>query len=101
MNNKIDELLKWSNPMKAQAMAEKWLGKDVELFVSLKDNKKYDVYDPINNKWVSFGQIGYEDFTKHNDKERRKRYLNRATNMKGDWRDNKYSPNNLSIHILW
>ena len=87
--------------MKAQAMAEKWLGKDVELFVSLKDNKKYDVYDPINNKWVSFGQIGYEDFTKHNDKERRKRYLNRATNMKGDWRDNKYSPNNLSIHILW
>ena len=101
MNNKIDELLKWSNPMKAQAMAEKWLGKDAELFVSLKDDKKYDVYDPINNKWVSFGQIGYEDFTKHNDKERRQRYLNRATNMKGDWVSNPYSANNLSINILW
>jgi len=50
MNNKIDELLKWSNPKKAQAMAKKWLGKDAELFVSLKDDKKYDVYDPINKK---------------------------------------------------
>lgn len=101
MNNKIEELQKWSNPAKAQAMAEKWLGKDAELFVSVKKDKKYDVYDPINEKWVSFGQMGYEDFTKHNDKERRKRYLNRATNMKGDWKDNKYSPNNLSIHVLW
>lgn len=101
MDNKIDELMKWSNPAKAQKMAEKWLGKDVELFVSLKPDKKYDVYDPVNEKWISFGQMGYEDFTKHNDKERRKRYLNRATNMKGDWKDNKYSPNNLSIHVLW
>lgn len=97
--NKIDELKKWSNPVIAQQMAEQYLGKDAELFISLKKDKKYDIYD--GEKWVSFGQIGYEDFTKHRDLERRKRYLKRATNMKGDWRDNKYSPNNLSIHILW
>jgi hypothetical protein len=101
MDNKIEELYKWSNPKQAQKMAEKYLGKDVELFVSETKDKKYDIYDPNLEKWVSFGQLGFEDFTKHKDKERRQRYLNRATNIKGDWKNNKYSPNNLSIHILW
>jgi hypothetical protein len=100
MNN-IEELKKWSNPLTAQIKAEKYLGKDAELFVSEKKNKKYDIYDPINEKWVSFGQLGFEDFTKHNDKARRQRYLNRATNTKGNWKNNKYSANNLAIHILW
>ena len=54
-----------------------------------------------NNKWINFGQLGYEDFTKHKDNERRDRYLKRATHIKGNWKNDKYSPNNLSIHILW
>ena len=54
-----------------------------------------------NHKWVHFGDIEYEDFTKHKDQERRKRYLSRAKNIKGDWKDNKYSSNNLSMNILW
>jgi hypothetical protein len=99
--NKIEELIKWSNPEIAQKQAEKYLGKDVELFISEKKDKKYDIYNPNNNKWISFGQIGFEDFTKHKNLERRKRYLNRATNMKGNWKDNPYSANNLSINILW
>jgi len=99
--NKIEELKKWSNPEIAQKQAEKYLGKDVELFISEKKDKKYDIYDPNNNKWVSFGQIGFQDFTKHKNLERRKRYLNRATNMRGNWKDNPYSANNLSINILW
>jgi hypothetical protein len=45
--------------------------------------------------------MGYEDYTIHQDDKRRDSYLSRATNIKGNWRDNKYSPNNLSIHILW
>ena len=97
----MEELIKWTNPLKAQINAEKYLGKDAELFVSIKKNKKFDIYDPNLEKWISFGQLGFEDFTKHNDKERRQRYLNRATNTKGDWKKNKYSPNNLAIHILW
>jgi len=45
--------------------------------------------------------MGYEDFTKHKDEERRQQYLSRATNIKGNWKKNKYSPNNLAINILW
>ncbi len=42
------------------------------------------------------------DKWKHKDDSRRRRYLQRATKIKGNWKDNKYSPNNLSIiHILW
>ena len=33
--------------------------------------------------------------------ERRRLYRARATNIKGDWKKDKYSPNNLAINILW
>jgi hypothetical protein len=33
--------------------------------------------------------------------KRRELYRARATNIKGHWKDNKYSPNNLAINILW
>lgn len=95
------KLRKYSNPIIAQRMAHKYLGKTVKLYPSKRKDKKYQVYDKKNNKWVSFGQLGYEDFTKHKDKERRKRYLNRSRKIRGNWKNNKYSPNNLSIHILW
>lgn len=98
---KLDELKLYSNFDKAQEKAEEYLGNDAMLFTSPKPDKKYRIYDPIKCKWVDFGQMGYEDYTKHQDDKRRQRYLNRATNMKGNWRNNKYSPNNLSIHILW
>ena len=42
-----------------------------------------------------------EDYTKHKDEKRRKSYLARAKGIKGDWKNNKYSANNLSIHLLW
>jgi hypothetical protein len=45
--------------------------------------------------------MGYEDFTKHKDPIRRHNYLTRTANMKGNWKDNPYSPNNLSRNILW
>lgn len=34
-------------------------------------------------------------------KERRKLYLQRATNIKGNWKNNKLSKNSLAISILW
>lgn len=101
IQDKIELLSKYSDFHKAQDRAVEYLGEDAVLFFSPKESKKYRIYDPVNNKWVDFGQMGYEDFTKHKDEERRERYLKRATNMRGNWRDNKYSPNNLSIHILW
>jgi hypothetical protein len=40
------------------------------------------ILNPNTNKWVHFGQIGFEDFTYHKDEERRLRYLKRATKLK-------------------
>lgn len=97
----LNELKKYSDADEAQRKAFEYLGKDAHLYLSPKKDKKYRIFNPLTDKYVDFGQIGYEDFTKHKDEQRRKRYLSRATNMKGEWRDNPYSANNLSIHILW
>jgi hypothetical protein len=100
-NRFTNRLYKYSNPIIAQKKAYQYLGKTAKLYPSNKTDKKYKIYDPKNNKWVNFGQIGYEDYTKHKDKTRRKNYLTRSKGMKGNWKNNKYSANNLSIHILW
>jgi hypothetical protein len=62
---------------------------------------------------VPFGNINYNDYIQYSYLEsegkmtarevddHRRRYLARATKIKGDWRRNKISPNNLAIHILW
>lgn len=54
--------------------------------------------DFTNNKWVHFGQMGYEDFTKHKDNIRRNNFINRhyKWNCKG-----RHSPAWLSYNILW
>ena len=67
---------------------------------STRKNKKYMIMND-ENKLVHFGDSRYEDFTKHQDKERLKKYLSRATKIKGNWKKDKFSPNNLSIHLLW
>ena len=57
---------------------------------------------------VKFGNTNYDDFISYKLKEgkevadkHRKAYLARATKIKGDWKDDPYSPNNLAIRILW
>ena len=97
---KAEEIKRFSDPDQVAKMAKKYFGKDVPIYLSTKKDKKYMVQDP-NGKWVHFGQMGYEDFTKHRDEQRRNNYLNRSRNIRGNWKENKYSPNNLSIHILW
>lgn len=64
-----------------------------------KNNEKDDA--------VHFGALDYNDYiiykltnNKFADKYR-DAYRARATKIKGDWEDNKYSPNNLAINILW
>lgn len=92
-----------SNYELAQQKAREYLGKNTKLYISPRTNKKYRIYDPNNNKWIDFGSFNppMEDYTLHGNEKRRDRYLKRATNIKGKWRDNPYSPNNLSINILW
>jgi len=80
--------------------ARNYLGDDVEIKPSTRKFKKYMVLKP-DGKWSHFGDIRYEDFTQHFDDKRKENYLARAENIKGNWKNDKYSPNNLSIHILW
>jgi hypothetical protein len=72
-----------------------------------KPNKK------LNYNGVNFGQVNYNDFLIYKHLERAgdipkdtaskkmSSYRGRATKIKGDWKDNPESPNNLAINILW
>jgi predicted ATPase len=97
----INNIWNYSNPDIVFKKAKVYLGNNASIKLSDKPEKKYMIYNPIKNKWIYFGQMGYEDFTKHHDQLRRQRYLKRTENMRGDWRDDPYSPNNLSRNILW
>lgn len=99
--NKLNELLKVSNPKKVIENAHKYLGNNTRLNISTHKNKKYMIWDGF--KMIHFGSFlpPMEDYTFHNDNDRRNRYLARATKIKGNWASNKYSPNNLSINLLW
>ena len=99
---RFNQLLTVSNPTLVKKNMKKYFKKDTpELFISNRKNKKYMILNPETNKFVHFGSLIYQDFTKHDDKERQKNYIIRASNIKGDWRPDKYSPNNLSLYLLW
>lgn len=72
------------------------------LYKSSNKNKKFDIY--IENpktgriKKISFGAVGYEDYTIHKDKDRRTRY---RTRHKHDKIDDPMSPGFWSYWILW
>jgi len=97
----MESINKYSNPKIVYKNAKKNLGKDVNIQLSDKPQKKYMVLNPHTNKWVYFGQIGYEDFTKHKDEKRRENYLKRTANIRGQWQNNPYSANMISRKILW
>ena len=98
----------YSDPEIVLYRAKFYFGEDVKLLKSTRKNKKYMIYNPITNKFVHFGAMGYLDHTKYlqlydleTANEYRSRYLKRALKIKGDWKDNPYSPNHLSIKLLW
>ena len=95
-----NEIFNWSNPLEVKKNAIKYLGENVPLYYSTRSSKKYMVISP-DNKLVHFGEFGMEDFTKHQDEKRRRNYLARTANMRGDWANNPYSANNLSRNLLW
>jgi hypothetical protein len=66
---------------------------------SHKPDKKWDaVFD--NGKTVPFGARGYSDYTKHRNKTRKQRYLNRHSGMGEHW-NKPDTPGALSRWILW
>ena len=101
MNKKEIEIKEYSNPTRVYQNAIKYLGPKVNIQLSTQPTKKYMVYNPIDDIWVHFGRMGYEDYTKHLNLERRHNYLVRSAGIKGDWKRDKYSANMLSRQILW
>lgn len=85
----------FSNPKIVQEKAREY---GLEVVYSPRKGKKYRTVNPETNKFVDFGSIDYEDFTKHQDEKRRQ--LFRTRNRK--WKDApKYSASWLSYYILW
>ena len=66
---------------------------------STRKNNKYMATLPSGKK-VHFGSPKYPDFTIHKDKERRDKYLTRATKIKNKKGDNKMSFNGTLIYPI-
>lgn len=70
---------------------------------SKKSNKKFDaIFQNIKTgrtKTISFGAAGMSDYTKHRDKARKQRYINRHKKRE-NW-NNLMTPGALSRWVLW
>lgn len=89
-----------SDPERVLHNARLYFGRDIPIYRSTRSTKKFMVQRP-DGKWVHFGQQGAEDYTFHRNETRRLNYIKRASNIKGNWKDDPYSPNMLSLHLLW
>ena len=93
-SNKLKELSKYSSPEYVMHKA-KMMGLNPVHESSRKD-KKYMVFD--GRKMVHFGQMGFEDASKHRDLDR----INRFKKRNWKWQFfSKYSPAWLSWFLLW
>jgi hypothetical protein len=102
---KLNQLLNVSNPVIVKEKLNEYLKKnninnEINLYMSNRKNKKYMIMNTLG-KVIHFGDINFSDHTKHKDDLRREKYLKRAMNIKGNWKDNIFSPNSLSINLLW
>jgi hypothetical protein len=88
-----------SDPDEVYRRFLKYKGRDdAYIAFSTRKGKKYMVVH--NGRATHFGST-MPDFTRHRDESRRQNYLRRAKGIKGDWRNNKYSANQLAINLLW
>lgn len=86
-------LSQYSDVAKVKALGKKY---GVDVLPSDRKDKKYMIIR--DGKKIHFGAMGYQDWTKHGDAERRDAF--RKRNVK--WKDApKYSPSWLSYWILW
>ena len=93
-SNKLRDLRNYSDPEYVMNKA-KLMGLNPVHESSRKD-KKYMVFD--GRTMVHFGQMGYEDASKHNDIDR----INRFKKRNWKWQNSpKYSPAWLSWFLLW
>lgn len=76
------------------------------LTFSDKENKKLMIKD-LNDKFIHFGDSRYNDYLIYKLQKNlkadkyRDRYYSSHINIKGDWIDDIYSPNMLSLLVNW
>jgi hypothetical protein len=93
--NKEKQLKLYSNILIVQKKAKKLGLNPVE--ISSRKDKKYMIHDDQGHV-KHFGLMGYQDYTKTNDKDKRDNFR-RRNHM---WADApEYSPANLSYNLLW
>lgn len=88
---------KYSNPKIVQKKGKLY---GLNVVFSPRKNKKYRIVNPNTNKFVDFGSFDppMEDYTKHKDKERLKRFKQRNARW---YNSPKYSASWLSAFLLW
>lgn len=100
---KLNLLMTISNPKTVMKRAKEYYGNDTKIYISSNKNKKYMIFNPNKNKFIHFGSFNppMEDYTYHNNNFRRLNYLKRTAKIKGNWKNDPYSANNLSRILLW
>ena len=95
---KEQEILLYSKPIKVKELFKKYItNADYKLELSTRKDKKYMLIMPNGHK-IHFGQMQYEDYTKHIDPIRRKLFQKRNHLWKNA---EKYTPAWLSYYLLW
>ena len=75
----------------------------MDVVITKSKNSSKKKYDALVNgsKTVSFGQKGASDFTKHKDKDRKERYIDRHK-AREDWNKSGVKTAGFySKHVLW
>ena len=95
-DEKLEEIEPYTDIEKVRKIAHKMNLNMV--YPSTRKDKKYMIRDPLSRKFIHFGQMGYQDYSRHMDIERKNKFKNR--NKK--WADAEiYSPAFLSYWLLW
>ena len=72
---------------------------EVVISKSTNKNKRFDVV--VDGKKISFGAVGYSDYTIHKDPERKERYIARHVKRE-DWnKSGVKTAGYWSKHLLW
>lgn len=77
------------------------------LTFSTNPKKKLQIIDPKTGKLVQFGANGYKDYILYRllldpkAEQHRRNYILRASEARGGWIFNEYSPAMLSLNVLW
>ena len=72
---------------------------EVVISKSTNKNKKFDAV--VDGKKISFGAVGYSDYTIHKDPERKERYITRHAKRE-DWnKSGLKTAGYWSKHLLW